>query len=723
MHRRIFAWLESDNVATIASACLALLLVVTFQFGAFFGTRLIPYDTVSLNYPWYVNAILAARHGVFTALNPFHMGGIPNYTLPAFFDVFYWIPLITGGIPTLYQHQLLVLFHACMIPIALISLARLYGMRGPRLYLVGVVGFIACYLGPVVKYMETANGIDTYAWGFVGFAALEYFRARGRLAYAVVAAFSFVFAFTRFSEAGVLWPLVLIGYVICAWPDISAHKRGAPKLGFAALIGLAVLLPAIILQLKWFHTATVTLDVKPVEEATRGSIAAFLGFAPVLPDGSLGNDLFAMPGILVAMIAIAFQNMSWRWRIFYGAFLGTLLIYTFGTAIGGTWYEHAFRTIYLPASFARRPYAGLYIVLPVLIIMLTKHVLAIDVTRLNYRHLFTATAVGLTVMMLFLAPHLWLLDLIAGTLTILFCAGWRLGAIGLAAALVVQWALVVYAPNAMSSFYPHVRQAGTELLEPYSSIVQYLTPETSDASKLYRIFGVGMPGEWGSLSDIFQFYDVGPDPGSMYPRNLEQRTKIFEIRENKVTPFIMAHPDVVGSLGMEEMSVRYYIVGGESFTQFQRLALDGKPWLRTLPTLGYWHVIEDTRWQPFLTAIGSAPNDRVTADVHWDTLQITVPQNTSEIRLSYIYDPWWHASVVGTSHTEIAVQNDGGQLQLSTKGLGGQTVILRYGSSAYSAAVAIALLVYVGVGLWLGYNMFLRIKTFMGEEAPKKASA
>src|SRR5258707_5160581 len=74
----------------VAAALLGCAGLFGLHFGAFTGTRLIPYDAITDYYPWYVNALHSAREGLFVALNPFKLGGMTNIHLLAHYDPFYW---------------------------------------------------------------------------------------------------------------------------------------------------------------------------------------------------------------------------------------------------------------------------------------------------------------------------------------------------------------------------------------------------------------------------------------------------------------------------------------------------------------------------------------------------------------------------------------------------------------------------------------------------------
>src|SRR5665213_1214300 len=137
------ALISTPRAHAIYACMAAVTLIVAANFGAFIGTRAIPWDFLDLHYTEYITGLLAAQHGAFGVYNPYEFGGMFASNVFAYYDpVFWWFPLATHSFPDLYQHQLILLMHVFIIPASLFYMAHLYGIRGKDLYPVAALSIV-----------------------------------------------------------------------------------------------------------------------------------------------------------------------------------------------------------------------------------------------------------------------------------------------------------------------------------------------------------------------------------------------------------------------------------------------------------------------------------------------------------------------------------------------------------------------------------------------------
>ncbi len=698
----------------VGASVLAIGIMIAFEPGIFLGYRLIGFDSTSLVYPWYVNALIAFHHNPFVSFNPYQDGGMVNFNLLANYDPIYFIPLLTGAIPNLYQEQLLVLAHLALVPLCLIALARLYGVSGAKLYLVGVLGAVAAFTGFDLKYMETTEAIDGYAWGLLCLTAIEYYRVRKRLSYAIVAALALDFAFTRFAKGTVYWPLFIVPYIAVFWSEFRSRTL-VRDVAIATAVFFAVALPSIIeMQHMWISIEASKFLSVELEGAPR-DILAYFGFY-LAPLSAQGQSIYAIPGVIGIMLLVSFARMSTRERWFFGIVLGALLLYALGSATPMEWIV---RHTFPPADVFRRAYEELYVALPILFMVVVRYFIAAkEEWAFNPRwRIGIITALGLlAVLGIVVSPESRPVDLTVVACSIAFLYTYR-QPVAIGALITTQWVLIAFLPVAQSIFYPHPPGiVQDEISANYQGIEPYLTPRTTDAEKLYRVVGVGVNANFGPYAGVYRFYNLAPDDGTRIPRALYEETRLADPLFSGIAQSLRANPAIVASPALRAMSVRYYFFRPE-VSDIAAAARRRHPELRYLPNPDGWLVLEDPLAHPFISALTSDSRliRGVPGYVDWDTVRFRFPRGAAYVDLSYLYDDWWHVEASDGARERI-VDRDG-QLRIAANGLQGKRVTLRYQSSAFTVALVLQLLCYLVLAagaLAIGARAMLRVAERVG---------
>ena len=442
---------HADSVYALSAVLLAVAIMVAFEPGIFFGSKLIGFDATTEYYPWYVNALLAFHHSPFTVLNPFMDGGSTNYNLFANYDLVYALPLLAGAIPNLFQEQLLVLVHLIMVPACVVALARLYGVSGMKLLLVAALGAVAGFTGHVFNLLSESIDVNCYGWAFVAITAIEYYRVRKRLPYAVAAAVAVNFSLMISDGGAAYWPLFLIPYVAVCWRDF----RGPTFVRDAAVacgVLAALCLPGLVERAhQWRTIQTVATDLTPKQFATPRDALAYLGFhfSPSgYGDRSVNQSLFAIPGALGLMLLAGFTRMSVRERWLFGSLLGVLFV----TALGDvTPLEAIVRHLYPPAAMFRRSYEDLNVAIPVTFMLVVRYFVAQAKLEITRREWIATAIAALFLFTLRIEPSQWPANLTLAASSIAFLYVFRWPA-AVATLLVAQWVVVVFLPVSSSIF-------------------------------------------------------------------------------------------------------------------------------------------------------------------------------------------------------------------------------------------------------------------------------
>jgi hypothetical protein len=679
----------------------AVVVIVLVEPGAFFGTRLLGSDSVGILYPWYVTALKTFWANPVGVYDPYVLGGMPSFNFVSNYDPIYAIPLILGFVPDLGQAQLLELAHLFLIPFALLWLGVLRKASRPTLWVIAALSVAAAYMGPSVKYSGDTDGTDCYAWSFVALAAFEYFRERGRLAYAIVTALCIVFAFVRFATAANLWLLVVIALLVLHWKQIASHRNGLRNLGIAALVGVVAVLPNLIMQGKLYTIIQETVDLTVLREAIPSDILALFGMR--LEDTSFVplHTMFVIPGVVLLSMFGTLRTMPRRAVIVYGCLLGVLFLYALGDV---TPFVDLFRAIYRPAALFRRPYTSLLIALPVMFTMIVSYGVrrTLDPRALK---IGAMVVVGLAMIAaIAVYPPGWIIDVVVagGTAAVILVptSAWVFIVV-----LAAQWTLLIGFPASQSIFYPQPRNTAFEHFRPYASLNAFLPPARASAAQAFRVVSIGLPADAGMYASVFRYYTVGPSLGTRVPRRLIQRTGILQPGVAEIGPFFLANPQVAASPGMRGMSVRYYFINANMFPALVDLLIRTHPGLRRVPLDSYWTVLEDPRYDPFIASYAEDSGVAHSVDGHlgWNDVRFTVPAGSDHVDLALLYDSWWSART--GAGTQVTLEDDNGQLRVDTVRSWGQTVTLRYGNPWLTASIVIALGVYAVLLSWLLWSL------------------
>ena len=304
------SWKErfgTPKAHAIYAGVVAVLLIFAADFGAFVGTRCIPWDFYDNNSE-YLTALLSAQHSIFGAYNPYEFGGMFVTNIFAYFDpVFWWFPFLTRSYPDLYQHQLIHLAHFFIIPVSMFFLAYLYGIRGKGFYSVALLSLVATYLGPTFELVSQGGESETYIWGFALIAALEWYRITGKRAAMIAAALFVSWATISSNEDMSYWPLALLAYAIAFWPELRARRHFAIDLALGISIAVLLTVPYFLLEYGLFQYVIVTKQKIIVEAANAATSIAYFGY-------NNGISMLALPGALLVMLVGALRKEKVRAR-------------------------------------------------------------------------------------------------------------------------------------------------------------------------------------------------------------------------------------------------------------------------------------------------------------------------------------------------------------------------------------------------------------------------
>jgi hypothetical protein len=687
---------HADSAYAFLAFLLAVAIMIAFEPGIFFGSQLIGFDATTEYYPWYVNALLAFHHSPFTVLNPFMDGGSTNYNLFANYDLVYLLPLLAGRIPSLFQEQLLVLIHLIMVPACLVALARLYGVSGIKLLLVAALAAVAGFTGHILNLLSESMDLNCYGWAFVAITAIEYYRVKKRLPYAIAAAIAVNFSLMISDGGAAYWPLFVIPYVAVCWSDF----RG-PTFVRDAAIALGVLvvlcLPGLVERAhQWRTIQTVSADLTAKQFATPRDALAYLGFhfSPMAEgDRSVNQSMFAIPGALGLMLLAGFTRMSLRERWLFGSLLGALLV----TALGSvTPLEQIVRHAYPPAALFRRSYEDLNVAIPVLFMLVVRFFVAQEWHEFPWRTHLTVALATLLAAAVYIEPEQWPVNLAVVAIGLAFLYLYRFPA-AVAALLVAQWALVVYIPVSSSIFAPHPRAAVEDEINvtTYDGLGPFLADRGTESAALYRVVGVGVIPTFGNYAGVRRFYNlVSHVPESRTPRELYVLTGVTEAG---VEESLRANPSIVASPALRSVGARYYFLNAGD-ADIERAARHNHPELRSIPTSGRWRALEDPGAFPFVSAIraDSTLLAGVPARVDWDTIDFDFPRNAAFVNLAYVYDNWWHVEAPGAASSPV---DRHGQLQVDGQ-LQGKHVTMHYYSRLFDVALVLEVGCYVALSIY-----------------------
>jgi hypothetical protein len=254
--------------------------------------------------------------------------------------------------------------------------------------------------------------------------------------------------------------------------------------------------------------------------------------------------------------------------------------------------------------------------------------------------------------------------------------------------------LISYIPIAQSIFYPHPATiVRNEISANRQGIEPYLTPDTTDTSRLYRVMAIGANANFGPYAGVYRFYNLAPDDGTRIPRSLYKVVGVDPLFSD-IAAGLRANPSIIGGASLRSMSVRYYFFAPED-ADIASAAQRIHPALRGAPSPGNWIVLEDPHASPLIAATqkGTGTTSAVHGSADWDTVTFRVPANTAHVDLAYLYDDWWTARA--DDGTSAVLVNNNGQLRISAAAVAGKAVTLRYGSRAFVLALQAQLLAYL----------------------------
>ncbi|HEV3085639.1 MAG TPA: hypothetical protein VGX96_00345 [Candidatus Elarobacter sp.] len=671
----------------------AVLVIVAIDAGAFAGTRVLGGDATDILYPWYVTALKTFWVNPAGVYDPYTLGGMPTFNFVANYDPIYAIPLVFGAVPDLGQYQLLALSHAFLIPASLLAIGVLRRLPQRALWMLAALSVVAVYLGPNFKYAADTDGGDCYAWTFAALAAFEFYRLRGRLAYAVVMVLCLDFAFMRFATAAALLPLLFVPLFIYHWRELFARPNAKRNLAIAVAVGIVVLLPNVIMQYKLYTIIAAAVNVQVVEEASRTDLFALLGMRMRDTECFPLHTMFAVPGAITLLLIVVLSSVRTRFRLFCIAVLAVLLLYSLGSV---TPFAELLRTVYKPAALFRRPYAALEVALPFIFYLIAAYGTAEYEVKRGVRVVVLALTCVAVLGALLLYPQTWPLDLVLAASTLaLIAVPWNNKLF--AGVLALQWIVLVGYPTVKSVFYPQPRDTATEHFRPFRQLNAFLPPVGARADQAFRVIGIGVPVQLGMYAGVYQFYSVAPSRGTRVPRELALRTGVTDTDVPTIGALFAAHPELVGSPGLRAMAVRYYFVHPNLYGTFAPAALRAHPELRAVPSEGYWKIIEDPFARPFIASYARDSDVPVRLDgsLGWNGASFTAPAESDHVDLALLYDSWWTAR--SADGTPLPVGNDHGQLQIGTAGAHGGRVVAAYGSPLFASSVWLALATYAAL--------------------------
>lgn len=681
MRATLMSWYDARPASiTLLLSAAALLLVWS---APLFGGAVIPYDYQAAHYPWYVDAIRAARYSPFCLYNPFNDAGVPAWNLFAFNDPVQWLPVLLPSLPGYTALQSLELAHLILIPIGLLLVAWANDVSKRRWILIVPLSLAAYAMGPTLKLMQQSVGIVAYAYVVLLFGALEAFRRSGSVHFAVLAGVCAAYVFEAFVYPAIFLPIALAAYAYGNRRQLFATRRRAIAILAASVAAVLIASPALLISVKIdrsleiaYHLVQVAL---PLPEALT-----------ILGAPSAALALVAIPSAVLALAASAFAGLDGTRRWSYGVAAALLVLYGFGDV---TPFGPFFRHVYPLADLVRRPYATWYVLLPFVLVLATIGLRTVDV-----RVVRMMTAVSLVATAVAAALGAGAIAVVAILLS-LFGTVWRPSVVVLVAVATAQWLIIDWIPFSQSDWRPKPIPAAERYLNPYRDVAAYLGGPRSSSLDAFRIANIGLPAQFGPSAGMFQYYNVAAESNTFIPHDLVRELRTGALRATALPKYFQNQPDAFASAPWKRLSIRYYLFGPDVFAALPLSAL-AKRGLHVVPTASYWRVVEDDSAEPFVVGIlsggGHLPID---AAMTRDSFRLTVTPGTDTIRFAQNYDTWWHAYDDRGVDRSSLLRDDDGQLALSAQGLTGRRVLVTYADRAASIAIAVTIAVQLGLAL------------------------
>jgi hypothetical protein len=679
---------------TITLSLSALLLLLVWN-APFFRGAVIPYDYQTAHYPWYVDAVRAARYSPFCLYNPFNDAGQPTWNLFAFNDPIQWLPALGRLLPGYTALETLELAHLILIPIGLLLVAWANDVPRRRWIFVALISLAAFAMGPTLKYMQQSVGIVAYAYVVLLLGALEAFRRSGGIWFALLAGVSAAYVFEAFIYPAIFLPIALLAYAAGNWRELFGSRRRAAYLAAGLVLAVIVAAPALSLGVKIDHTIEIAEHLIQVQEFVPSDILQMLG-AP-----SAALRLVEIPAALVLLAAVGFGSLTKGQRWAYGIGLGVLILYGFGDL---TPFGTLFRAVYPLAELVRRPYATWYVVLPFLLVLATLGLRTTNaaVVRIGAAILSIVAIAGIAQGAAALAAGVVVATLAA--------VAWRPTVAMLALTTVVQWCIIDWIPFTQSNWQPQPIPAASMYLRPYMDIRQYLGGPAATSNTAFRIANIGLPAQFGPSAGMFEYYDVAADYNTFIPHELVREVGTDQLHAAFLPAYIQTHPDDFAGPGWERLATRYYLLGPNVLAALPARVLARKG-LHVIRTGSYWGVVEDTAASPFVAGVessgGIVPID---APMSRDSFRFIVPSGVDEIRFAQNYDSWWHAVDDSGINRSALLHDDGGQLALTATPLEGRSLSVFYTNRQTTVALAISIAAQLALLVGAGATLLFRLR-------------
>ena len=649
-----------------------------------FGRAVVPYDFQTADFPAFVDAIRAARFDPFSVYNPFNDAGQITNNLFAFFDPLAWVTAVGRQFPAYSALELYYFAHLMLIPAGLLLVAWANDVPRERWWAIVPISLVAFAMGPTLKYLQQANSLVALGYLVLLFGALEAFRRSGALWACLVAGLAMAYTTEHWIYASIFMPIPLAAYALANGKQLFATRRRLAYAACGALVALVVVLPAALLDVKIDRTIEVARNLQQLSEMIPTDTASLLG-AP-----AYALPLVALPAALVALVLAAFRRATPFERRVYGIALIVLVLYGFADL---TPFAAAFRHVYPPAEFIRRPYAAWYVIIPFMLFLSARTLGAWSPRAIQLSTILSAVAVAVAATQ---AAHWHAVAVVAATLAVTF---WRPTLAILMGAMIVQWAVIDWLPFERSQWQPQPLEARAAYFAPYETVRPILPFEASHSAGAYRVANIGLPAEFGPFAGAFAVYNVAADYNTFIPHELVRELGTDQLHATALPAYFITHTGALGGTPWRRLAVRYYLFGPAVFAALPRAAL-AKPGLKVSKLESYWRVVEDTRAAPFVAAVGDGGRSAaVDAAMTRDSFTLTVPAGATTIRFAQNYDPWWHAHDASGADLSNAVRDDGGQLALDASALGGRSVTLRFTDRKVTLALALALAVQLGIVL------------------------
>jgi hypothetical protein len=650
--------------ATVVIGLSAILLAAVWS-GPFFGGQVIPYDYQTAHYPWYVDAIRAARYDFACLYNPFNDAGQPTWNIYAFNDPIQWLPVFLPHLPGYTALQSLELAHLILVPCGLLLVARANGVPKERWILIVGISLIGFAIGPCLKYMQQSVGIVAYAYLVLMLGALEAFRTTGNRWYALLAGACAAYVFEAFIYPAVFLPVALAGYALANFRELFASRSRLISLALAMVVAAVIAAPAVLISEKIDHLIEASRHLEQLSEILPTDLLFQLG-AP-----SQMLKLVALPAALIALCVLGFSHVRPQQRVFYGAVIVALALYGFGDS---TPFGPIFRDIYPPADLIRRPYATWYVLLPLVLMMST-----IGLRGGSRKLVICVTAVSACA----IAGSLFV-DFNPASCVVLFVSlavavMWPRTSflVGIA---VFQWVVIDWSPFLSSNWHPAVIPADAMYMRPYESVRSYFGTAQAKSSAAFRIANIGLPAQVGPSAGMYEYYNVAADYNTFIPHELVTELGTDELHGTTLPGYVAADPEALGSVPWERLAVTYYLVSPSVLASIP--ARDLSPTgLHVVETASYWKVLKDERASPFVAALSSTGRpSAIDATMTRDSFRFNVPLESISVRFAMNFDTWWHAYDLSDGNRTISLHNSNGQLELPAVGLAGHLIAVRYGN-------------------------------------------